>query len=324
MPGLAPDEPEPEAAGTLDEMLDVYLDAVREVQPEGPYHLVGWSFGGRLAQHLAARLRSQGDEVGLLVLLDAYPTQESALAGVAAGDAMWRGFLDANGIAAPDDVELDVVGCSDPVGVEEPAPHGVTRGDPGQGRLLGRVGVQEDEQTDLVTLRPQPRGEVLRETTAEGPADEVVRPLGLDLADGVEVDVEHLVERAGGLGLGLVRGEARHLEADDRAPALEVPEQRPVLPLTPVAGCTTKTGAPVPSARSGRIVRRLSVMSTSPVPDSAARAATVGAWNSAWTGSEVPRAEFTAAMVGWATKECPPSSKNESSAVTPVTSSTLS
>lgn len=108
MPGLAPDEPEPETAGSLDEMLDVYLDAVREVQPEGPYSLVGWSFGGRLAQHLAARLRSQGDEVALLVLLDAYPTEESALAGVAAGDAMWRGFLDANGISAPADVELDV------------------------------------------------------------------------------------------------------------------------------------------------------------------------------------------------------------------------
>lgn len=108
MPGLAPDEPEPDVAGSLDEMLDGYLDAVREVQPEGPYSLVGWSFGGRLAQHLAARLRSQGDEVALLVLLDAYPTEESALAGVATGDAMWRGFLDANGISAPTDVELDV------------------------------------------------------------------------------------------------------------------------------------------------------------------------------------------------------------------------
>ncbi|WP_419183570.1 amino acid adenylation domain-containing protein [Serinibacter arcticus] len=108
MPGIAPDEPDTAPASTLEELLDVYLDAVREVQPHGPYHLLGWSFGGRLAQHLAARLREQGEDVALLVLLDAYPTQESALEGVASGDAMWRGLLDANGVEAPAGVELDV------------------------------------------------------------------------------------------------------------------------------------------------------------------------------------------------------------------------
>ncbi|ACZ21844.1 amino acid adenylation enzyme/thioester reductase family protein [Sanguibacter keddieii DSM 10542] len=108
MPGIAPDEPETATAETLDDLLDEYVAAMRTVQPEGPYHLLGWSFGGRLAQHLAARLQAQGDEVALVALLDAYPTEESALEGVAGGDAMWRGFLDANGITAPDDVELDV------------------------------------------------------------------------------------------------------------------------------------------------------------------------------------------------------------------------
>jgi thioesterase domain-containing protein len=108
MPGIAPDEPDTPPAASIEELLDGYVDAIRQAQPHGPYHLLGWSFGGRLAQHLAARLRSRGEDVALLVLLDAYPTQESALEGVAPGDAMWRGLLDANGIAAPDDGELDV------------------------------------------------------------------------------------------------------------------------------------------------------------------------------------------------------------------------
>lgn len=110
MPGIAPDEPEPPTAASLDELLDAYVGAVRSAQPHGPYHLVGWSFGGRLAQHLAARLRAQGEEVALLALLDAYPSDEPALAGVAGGDDLWRAFLDANGIAAPEGVPLDVEG----------------------------------------------------------------------------------------------------------------------------------------------------------------------------------------------------------------------
>jgi amino acid adenylation domain-containing protein len=107
MPGIAPDEPETPPAASLDELLDAYVAAIRSVQPEGPYHLTGYSFGGRLAHHLAVRLQEQGHEVALLVVLDAYPSEGSALEGVAQPDEMWRGFLDANGVTPPAD-GLDV------------------------------------------------------------------------------------------------------------------------------------------------------------------------------------------------------------------------
>lgn len=58
----------------LDEMVDQYLQVIREVQPEGPYHLLGWSFGGLVAHSLASRIQRDGGRTGLLVLLDAYPT----------------------------------------------------------------------------------------------------------------------------------------------------------------------------------------------------------------------------------------------------------
>ena len=50
-----------------------YLEQLRAVQPNGPYHLLGWSLGGRIAQAIATLLEAAGEEVGLLALLDAYP-----------------------------------------------------------------------------------------------------------------------------------------------------------------------------------------------------------------------------------------------------------
>ncbi|HEY4395994.1 MAG TPA: amino acid adenylation domain-containing protein [Polyangia bacterium] len=47
-----------------------YLAAVRKVQPHGPYHLAGVSFGGVLAYEIARRLREAGEEVRTLALLD--------------------------------------------------------------------------------------------------------------------------------------------------------------------------------------------------------------------------------------------------------------
>jgi thioesterase domain-containing protein/acyl carrier protein len=55
----------------LEDMAAHYIRAMREVQPEGPYHLGGWSLGGNIAYEMACQLQEQGEEVGLLALLDA-------------------------------------------------------------------------------------------------------------------------------------------------------------------------------------------------------------------------------------------------------------
>jgi len=47
-----------------------YVDTIREVQPRGPYHLSGVSFGGVLAYEIALALRAAGEEVHTLALLD--------------------------------------------------------------------------------------------------------------------------------------------------------------------------------------------------------------------------------------------------------------
>jgi nonribosomal peptide synthetase DhbF len=58
---------------TLEEMSADYLDQIRNIQPGGPYHLLGWSFGGLVAFGIASRLQVQGEEIALLALLDSYP-----------------------------------------------------------------------------------------------------------------------------------------------------------------------------------------------------------------------------------------------------------
>ena len=71
--GLARAEPLP---GSVEEMAADYLEQLRTVRPTGPYHLLGWSLGGRIAQAMATLLEEEGEEVGLLALLDAYPVDK--------------------------------------------------------------------------------------------------------------------------------------------------------------------------------------------------------------------------------------------------------
>lgn len=59
--------PAPDAAA----MVASYLDLVREVQPAGPYRLLGWSYGGFVAHAMACALQEQGERVELLAMLDA-------------------------------------------------------------------------------------------------------------------------------------------------------------------------------------------------------------------------------------------------------------
>jgi amino acid adenylation domain-containing protein len=60
-------------AATVEELADRYVAEVRAVRPAGPYHLLGWSFGGLVAHAVATRLQGAGEQVASLVLLDAYP-----------------------------------------------------------------------------------------------------------------------------------------------------------------------------------------------------------------------------------------------------------
>jgi nonribosomal peptide synthetase DhbF len=60
-------------APTLTDMALDYLERIRDVRPEGPYRIAGWSFGGNVAHAIAAMLREAGEEVDLLALIDGYP-----------------------------------------------------------------------------------------------------------------------------------------------------------------------------------------------------------------------------------------------------------
>ncbi|MGW2255968.1 alpha/beta fold hydrolase, partial [Kitasatospora sp. NPDC001660] len=64
-------------ATSVEEMAADYVEQIRSVQPEGPYHLVGWSFGGLVAHEVATLLTEAGAEVALLANLDSTPFDES-------------------------------------------------------------------------------------------------------------------------------------------------------------------------------------------------------------------------------------------------------
>ena len=57
----------------IEDMAQYYLDALTDVQPHGPYILVGYSFGGLVALEMAQRLSRSGENIALLVLVDTYP-----------------------------------------------------------------------------------------------------------------------------------------------------------------------------------------------------------------------------------------------------------
>ena len=56
--------------GTLEEMAADYITEMRQVQPEGPYILGGYSFGGIIAFEIAQQLYRAGQEVAMLVAMD--------------------------------------------------------------------------------------------------------------------------------------------------------------------------------------------------------------------------------------------------------------
>jgi aspartate racemase len=54
----------------IEDMAAYYADAVQRVQSEGPYRLMGYSFGGLVALEVAQQIRARGGEISFLGLLD--------------------------------------------------------------------------------------------------------------------------------------------------------------------------------------------------------------------------------------------------------------
>lgn len=68
--GLAGDE---EPLTSIEEMSALYIEAIQQLKPAGPYILGGHSLGSHIAFEMALQLRRKGFEVPLLVVMDSAP-----------------------------------------------------------------------------------------------------------------------------------------------------------------------------------------------------------------------------------------------------------
>jgi amino acid adenylation domain-containing protein len=62
-----------EEFSTVEELAAQYVRELRAFQPEGPYYLGGYCFGGEVAFEMAQQLLAQGERVGLLALANSMP-----------------------------------------------------------------------------------------------------------------------------------------------------------------------------------------------------------------------------------------------------------
>ncbi|MEV5649231.1 amino acid adenylation domain-containing protein [Nocardia sp. NPDC052254] len=84
-PALSEDDYMP---NSLQDMADRYVAEIRSVQPEGPYHLLGWSLGGLLAHAVAIALQEAGERVETVVMLDSHHELDVAFFRNAIRDAL--------------------------------------------------------------------------------------------------------------------------------------------------------------------------------------------------------------------------------------------
>ncbi len=72
---------------TIADLAQWYEAEIRQVQPQGPYFLAGWSLGGVVAYELACRLQEQGEIIGALTLIDVAASHPPAKTASRAMDA---------------------------------------------------------------------------------------------------------------------------------------------------------------------------------------------------------------------------------------------
>jgi amino acid adenylation domain-containing protein len=64
-----------EPLGTIEEIAAHYINSIVKVNPDGPYALAGYSFGGLIAYEMAHQMISAGKKVTMVGLLDTYLSQ---------------------------------------------------------------------------------------------------------------------------------------------------------------------------------------------------------------------------------------------------------
>ncbi|KAL4745924.1 N-(5-amino-5-carboxypentanoyl)-L-cysteinyl-D-valine synthase [Aspergillus terricola var. indicus] len=71
---------------TFETLAEMYLEHVRQIQPDGPYHFIGWSFGGTIALEISRQLVGLGSRIGLLGIIDTYFNVPGATRAIGLGD----------------------------------------------------------------------------------------------------------------------------------------------------------------------------------------------------------------------------------------------
>lgn len=75
---------------SIESMAEEYVEAIRQVQPSGPYDLLGWSFGGVVAFAVACHFQKLGEKISSLIIMDSYPSTNERPARVESEDEMMR------------------------------------------------------------------------------------------------------------------------------------------------------------------------------------------------------------------------------------------
>jgi len=57
----------------IEDLAQFHLEAIKDLQPHGPYSLIGYSLGGLVSLEMAQRLTEKGEKVALLAMLESYP-----------------------------------------------------------------------------------------------------------------------------------------------------------------------------------------------------------------------------------------------------------
>ena len=89
------------AHASMEEMAAYYVEQMRAVQPQGPYHLGGMCAGGVIAYAMAAHLRTLGERVEVVTILDGATPQATQRSGRIAAQRLGRvrALLDGAGTA---------------------------------------------------------------------------------------------------------------------------------------------------------------------------------------------------------------------------------